>query len=201
MVKNIKEILKPVGASILGTIITFNLTCSPLENKLNAELPKEKVVKFTELPEEEIKEYNRMLGLVDEISNINGPYCFTYNRVMAELLSGSVYTKTSYAWDLHKKNKVVKRVKGSLENYRDYLKPFETIVLFKNFNSKRNRPNRIGTHTALYYGNDEKGNLLFSHKYGKDIRLDTDSKLREMNIIPKLIFKPKYVRKNERETL
>jgi hypothetical protein len=102
-----------------------------------------------------------------EIEDIDFGYCAKYARLAAKELTDAEYIPGD-AWDLGKKNKVVKELtqKENLNDFKEFLYPGETIVIFYNPLSIHNKRNRTGTHAALYLGKDsESDELLFAQEY------------------------------------
>ena len=115
-------------------------------------------------------------------------HCAKYAVMAAKELSEANYIHGD-AWDLGKKNKIVRdNFKSLIENV-DLLIPNETIVVFYNPFSLYNQRRRVGTHAALYLGRN--GDLYFAEQFNEKQRATSLRSIRRRFFKPKQILAPK----------
>lgn len=92
--------------------------------------------------------------------------CARYARIASQIMSGELFSPAN-AWDLHKKNSVIRDVDNYiLKQSTDILIPQKTIVTFYDAKSSYNIQGRNCTHAMLYIGK-QRGDLFFAEQRGK----------------------------------
>ena len=143
------------------------------------------------------------MSLRDEKIPTKAPYfedipknnCSKYVRSAGEFYGWRFATQETDAWEFSKNNKLVKKVKGSLKGYENYLVPKKSAVTFyfkgSNFHelAMKEAGNKI-THVALYMGKNKNGEMCFAENAGEIQRLISYSAMINKGYSPREIVEP-----------
>jgi hypothetical protein len=125
--------------------------------------------------------------------NLNGAACAQGARMLARDLFGMNYAVCN-GWERPEKDDVVARVENfdELEKLAEKGKLRDSPMIVARYeNSGYNQSNREGTHNIVYLGENPEGEILYWHFFGGDSRIETATKLGEMNISPRVVVAPK----------
>jgi hypothetical protein len=117
-------------------------------------------------------------------------YCARYAVLAAKKLTNSQYCSAN-AWDFAKRNKLIDKINGNLEDHLGLLIPGTTIIGYYNPGSKYNSPEREVTHVAVYLGRDKNREIYLAEEAGSIQRKISGSEIERKGFIPRQIIGPR----------